>query len=149
MQGNGKFHYTYSERICPQFRTVVERLARDPGSRQGIVQIFDALDPGGMSSQKSLGDDQLNAEGVGRIPCSMYYQLMVREGKVDLIYTMRSCDFLTHFIIDLVLALRMQRHVVEMLNNYGTNTDLKVGTFTYFTGSLHAYQKDIKAREVF
>jgi thymidylate synthase len=67
---------------------------------------------------------------------------MIREGKVDMIYTMRSCDFLTHFAIDVALALMMQNYVANTLER-------PTGRFTHFIGSLHSYAKDMKAREIF
>ncbi len=79
---------------------------------------------------------------MGRIPCSLYYQILVRDGKVDLHYAMRSCDFLTHFPVDIALAIRMQHYITERLGR-------AVGTFSYFTGSLHAYRKDLAVRGIF
>ena len=151
LRPDGTFHYTYSERIVPQFVAVIDRLKSDLDSRQGIIQIFDALDrvsryKNADTSEREyrweLGQDQLFASGVGRIPCSMYYQLMVREGKLDLIYTMRSCDFLTHFVVDFVLAMLLQDLAATIVG-------AQIGTFTYFTGSLHAYQKDMRVRGIF
>jgi len=55
---------------------------------------------------------------------------------------MRSCDFLVHFPVDLMLAMRLQTWFAKLL-------DLNVGLFTYFTGSLHAYHKEIKDRGIF
>jgi thymidylate synthase len=72
----------------------------------------------------------------------MYYQILVRVSKVDLVYTMRSCDFLTHFPVDIFLALLLQDWFANKLN-------LATGIFTYFVGSLHAYQKDMKLRGIF
>lgn len=158
LKEDGKFHYTYSERTVPQMSPVLERLAKDNDSRQCIIQIFDALDRVSRRSgdgeslelRWELGQDQEMASGVGRIPCSMYYQLMVRNNKVELIYTMRSCDLLTHFVIDFILALNLQAYAVEFLNEYsGAATPYSIGKFTYFTGSLHAYRKDMRARGIF
>jgi thymidylate synthase len=146
----GKFHYTYSERIVPQLKPVLRRLRDNADSRQCIISIFNGLSVpsapvyrnGGDGLDIQLSQDQNLAGGVGRIPCSMYYQLLSREGAVDLIYTMRSCDLLTHFLVDILLAMMFQDLVASEL-------DLKIGTFTYFTGSLHAYRRDLKDRNVF
>lgn len=148
---NGKFAYTYSERITPQLQIILEELRTNPESRQAIINIHSNICPERytnsttsrhpnyvVQSSKDLG----NRGGGGRLPCSMYYQIMVREEKVDLIYTMRSCDFLIHFPVDISLALLLQDWFADSLS-------LATGTFTYFTGSLHAYQKDMVERGIF
>lgn len=163
---NGKFAYTYSERITPQLQIILGELRTNPESRQAVVNIHSNICPlicGAMI--KTEKDDCIkiydnghidleeinyvepsidlhNRGGGGRLPCSMYYQIMVREEKVDLIYTMRSCDFLIHFPVDISLALLLQDWFADSLG-------LATGTFTYFTGSLHAYQKDMAERGIF
>ena len=161
---DGKFAYTYSERITPQLSRLLDELKVRPDTRQGIINFHSNICPVMTSSEfesaqltkfqdgKSLRDyannpvqesvDLRNMGGSGRIPCSMYYQAMNRNGKLDLIYTMRSCDFLVHFPVDIALALRFQAFLASQLG-------LPVGMFTYFTGSLHAYQKDMVARGIF
>lgn len=141
---NGKFAYTYSERITPQLLRVIEELQVRPETRQAIIEIHSRLRVYQQRNQQEVhpGADLTNMGGHGRIPCSMYYQFMKREGKLDMVYTMRSCDFLTHFVIDIMLATRLQRYVAKQLG-------VPVGLFTYFTGSLHAYAKDMKDRGIF
>ena len=128
---DGKFAYTYSERMTPQLLRIMEELKQRPDTRQAVINIH-----------SNLSHDKKNIGGSGRIPCSMYYQFMRREGKLDLIYTMRSCDFLTHFPIDIALATQLQHHVAMALS-------IPQGMFTYFTGSLHAYHKDMEERGIF
>lgn len=138
---DGKFAYTYSERIAPQLMAVLEELKKNPETRQGIINLHSNICP----TQAELVDpsyDLRNIGGAGRIPCSLYYQLMIREGKLDLIYGMRSCDFLVHFPVDICLALLTQDWFADKLN-------LKTGAFTWFCGSLHAYHKDLKKRGIF
>lgn len=147
----GKFAYTYSERINPQLKIITNELRGNPETRQGIINIHSNISPDVEKTiedtSRSLNFVCMSADlhyigGGGRIPCSMYYQIMIREEKIDLIYTMRSCDLLVHFPIDISLALLLQDWFVHELK-------YKVGTFTYFTGSLHAYQKDLKERGIF
>lgn len=137
------FHYTYAERFAVQIPVILERLQRDPDTRQAVItmhsnintddrgRVDDSSDPRVYPSQ-----DLENIGGVGRIPCSMYYQFIRRGDSVNLIYTMRSCDLFTHFPIDVLIALRLQNWMADRLG-------CDVGTFTYFAGSLHAYHKDI------
>lgn len=145
---NGKFHYTYSERIAPQLHRIVHELTEKPDTRQAIINIHSNICPhdwsrsGAQVNDVSRSADLENMGGAGRVPCSMYYQLMRRSNKLDLIYTMRSCDYLTHFPVDLMLALRLQNWVAKRL-------DIGPGAFTYFAGSLHCYRKDMAKRGVF
>jgi thymidylate synthase len=148
---NGKFHYTYSERITPQLSIILQELQKHPDTRQAIINIHSNIAPFPTTTCPPTDDstyavlpsqDLRNIGGAGRIPCSMYYQVMIRNNKIDLIYTMRSCDFLTHFPVDIMLALRMQSYVAGMLGK-------SIGNFTYFTGSLHAYKKDMQERGIF
>jgi len=143
---DGKFAYTYSERITPQLMTILKELRDKPGTRQAIINIHSNffMTPGSWSGNPDVGDE-LDLDRIGgkkRIPCSMYYQLMRRNEALELIYTMRSCDYLTHFPVDIWLAIAMQEFAAGWLG-------LKCGPFHYFTGSLHAYEKDMKARGIF
>jgi thymidylate synthase len=150
---DGKFAYTYSERIAPQLQTILHELQVNPNTRQAIINIHSNICPEEFGQVKHAREkrsinrvaasaDLNNRGGGGRIPCSMYYQVLLREGKVDLIYTMRSCDFLVHFPIDILLALGLQNWLSLQLH-------MPVGRFTYFVGSLHAYFKDLQVRGIF
>ena len=148
---HGKFAYTYSERMAIQVHQILNELVERPDTRQGIITMHTNICPtiqGLVINQDreanyvELSADFYNRGGGGRIPCSMYYQVMIREEKIDIIYTMRSCDLLTHFPIDISLALMLQNWFAKQLK-------IEMGTFTYFVGSLHAYYKDIADRGVF
>jgi thymidylate synthase len=126
---NGRFSYQYAERIndpdleVNQIQKVINELRESPDSRQGIVQIFNYT-----KDHKRIG-------GKRRIPCSMHYQFLLRNGKVHACYVMRSNDLYGHFAVDIIVAARLQMYIAEQLGK-------GVGSFTYFSGSLHAYQKD-------
>ena len=130
LEDDGKFAYTYSERFHPgvnyemdQPFFIFSELKRHPASRQAIVQIFD------------VHKDLSRIGGKSRIPCSMFYQLMIRNGAVDLHYIMRSCDFFTHFPYDQLLAIRFQELAACVLNR-------PVGIFHHIITSLHGFRKD-------
>lgn len=144
---DGKFAYTYSERITPQLQVILEELQKNPETRQAIINIHSNICAvPGSNAVLAVGiyesQDLHNLGAGGRVPCSMFYQVMIREEKLDLIYVMRSCDFLTHFPVDISIALCVQDYFADKLN-------LKTGTFTYFTGSMHAYAKDMEERGIF
>lgn len=130
----GKFSYTYNERIRTQLPVVLEQLRQNPNTRQAVITIYDHH------------HDLAHMGGQARIPCSMHYQYMrrVREDKtkLDSIYTMRSCDFYTHFIYDSALGMLMQDYIAHEVG-------IESGRFVHFIGSLHAYRKDWEKRRVF
>ena len=130
---NGKFAYTYNERIRIQLEPIVEQLSLNPNTRQAVISIYD------------FNRDLPNLGGKARIPCSMYYQFLIRKRNginyLDVIYTMRSCDFYTHFIYDVALADELRKYIAWVLK-------LEGGHLTHFIGSLHFYKKDCK-KEVF
>lgn len=144
----GKFAYTYSERICPQLHRIIRELKERPDTRQAIINIHSNISPmetiNAMTGTRLVGGsaDMRNMGGTGRIPCSLYYQFLIRQGQLNMVYAMRSCDFLTHFPVDICLAIRLMNWVAHELA-------LPPGTFTYFTASLHAYAKDMKDRGIF
>jgi thymidylate synthase len=146
-----KFAYTYSERMAEQVNVILEELKKNPSTRQAIINIHSnicplvdgqAKDTGQKLNHVEVSADIDNRGGGGRVPCSLYYQLMIREGRLDLIYAMRSCDLLAHFAIDIILALLLQSWFADELN-------IHTGEFTYFCGSLHSYYHDLKVRGIF
>jgi thymidylate synthase len=134
LEKNGRFSYSYNERMREQIEQIILELSLRPNTRQAVITMYDRH------------QDIANLGGIRRVPCSMYYQLMRRtrnkkEG-LDLIYTMRSCDFYTHYLYDVVLAMKFQEY---MSNRLG----IEPGHFTHFIGSLHGYKKDYEKRGVF
>lgn len=132
---DGKFAYTYSERFAPQVAEIVAELHRNPGTRQAIITMHSYINTD-QDGNVSWSADMVNKGGHKRIPCSLNWQFLRRDGTVDIIYSMRSCDFLTHFGIDVLLAHRLCGYVAAALGD-------KPGKLTYFTGSLHAYADDM------
>lgn len=122
---DGKFSYSYPERINDQIERVVACLSETPSSRNAII---------------SLWDPNIDKERIGgkmRVPCSMYYQILIRDGKVNMLYNIRSNDLMTHWCWDVYLAIKVQEYVASKLG-------LPTGWFIQQIGSLHSYQKDLK-----
>lgn len=123
----GKMAYTYNELLWnnDQLTKIINRLKEDPDSRQLWISLWNPeKDP------DFLG-------GVSRVPCSLGYGLQVRDGKLNLHYVMRSCDFATHFRNDVYLAIKFLEWVSE-------KTGYLVGSFTHTIFSLHVYNKDVE-----
>lgn len=131
---DGKFSYQYAERFWTndQFRNVIDILKKDSGTRQAVLSVWNpSLD---------MNPDKLG--GGNRIPCSLNYQFLIRNGRLHCIYSMRSNDALGHHVIDLYCATGIMEYVVNELK--GTYPDLKVGTLTYECASFHVFHWDLK-----
>ena len=125
------FEYTYSERLSYQIDAIVAELTKNPETRQAIMQIHDRrIDQARM--------------GKKRVPCSMFYHFMFRNRKLDMIYNMRSSDFITHFQNDIWLAMEMQSYIAEHVKNVGKK---RIGKFIMQVSSLHVYKKDWEAMQ--
>lgn len=121
---NGKFSYTYSERMVPYINAVKVLLQGNSETRQAWLPIWHP-------------DDLLSTGGDIRVPCSLGYHLMVRQGSLHLHYVMRSCDFIKHFRKDVVLAVLYQNFFRQLLQ-------VSMGYFTHTIFSLHAFAKDLE-----
>ena len=129
---DGKFAYTYSERIGNQIIDIIKLLTENKSSRHAMIFIY----------QPEI--DNPRRGGKIRIPCSIYYNFFIRkEGdtdKLSMIYNIRSNDFGTHFPYDIVLARMLQQNIALIL-------EIPAGDLIYQSGSLHVFKKDYE--EVF
>lgn len=125
------FSYTYSERLGlnDQVWKVIRELRRNPESRQLYVTLWDPhTDP-----------DRL---GIRRVPCSLGWHFLYREGetagvkKLHITYTMRSCDFVTHWENDCWLTLQLLKFVAS-------KCQIESGTYSQFINSFHVYSKNV------
>lgn len=126
---DGKFDYSYGEEFnnYSQVQKVIELLKKDKNSRQLIVTVFNV-------------EDILSAGGKARVPCSINYQFLYRQGQLNVTYTMRSCEFATHFQNDIYFAMMLLHFICSV-------TGLVPGHFTHQIGSFHCYNRNLK--EVF
>ena len=128
---NGKFDYTYNERMVILPYTI-QLLKSDSDTRKAVLPIFNGNDE----------DDTLYYHGNKRIPCSMYYDFLIRQnGKgekvLHICYHQRSSDFVTHFGNDVYLAWRLMEYVAKEVG-------VKPGYLYHTIDSLHSYKKDWK-----
>lgn len=128
---NGKFDYTYNERIIHVIKPLIRLLKDDNDTRKAVLPIFngdmDGLDTDWYDSSR-------------RIPCSMYYDFLIRENSkgekvLHICYHQRSSDFVTHFGNDVYLAWRLMEYVAKEVG-------VKPGYLYHTIDSLHTYQKD-------
>ena len=126
----GKFDYTYSERMFINLPRLIDLLKSDNDTRKAVLPIFNG----------NYEDDTDYYNGKKRIPCSMYYDFLVRENRkgekvLNICYHQRSSDFITHFGNDVYLAWKLMEYVA---NNIG----VKAGYLYHTIDSIHSYKKD-------
>jgi hypothetical protein len=158
----GKFSHTYSERFWPKqagdmpdkkmwvhpikglrytygdLNDLLDLMLREPHGRQAFLPIFFPEDTGAVHG--------------GRIPCTLGYWFVLRDGKLNMTYYIRSCDYVRHFRDDIYLAVRLQLWVLQQVQQlalahadhgeYEPWLDVTPGTFTMHIGSLHFHEGD-------
>lgn len=137
------FDYTYAERInsivyfkgktITKLGAVIELLKNDQDTRKAILNIY------GEDGQTDDCDANY-LSGEHRIPCSMYYDFLVRENakgekQLNICYHQRSSDFVTHFGNDVYLAWKLMEYVAREIK-------IKPGYLYHTIDSLHSYKKD-------
>lgn len=138
LNNEGKFDYSYNERIqhiigdmegggTTNLQTVIWELKKNPDTRQAIIPVYS------LSDVKNIG-------GKKRVPCTMYYNILIRENgkgekQVNICYHQRSSDLVTHFGNDVYLAYKLMEFIAGQLS-------LKPGYLYHTIDSLHSYKKD-------
>ena len=127
-KGEKLLNYDYVERITNQFCIALLKLTNNINSRQQIISIW----------EKS---DLIKSENF-RVPCSIYYHLMIQNNKLNLSYIMRSSDVMTHFPNDLTIAALL------LLKSYNylkiSHNDLEFGNLIFYSDNLHEYQDKLE-----
>lgn len=110
----------YGPRIKKSLLKIVKILKNDPDSRRAVVPIYGKEDAG------------LNSKD---IPCTIGFQFLIRNNKLDMIVNMRSNDIFLGFPYDVVNFTMWQEYVACKLN-------IDLGTYTHIANNLHFYEKD-------
>lgn len=105
-----------------QFENITDILRRKPDSRQAVIQLFDS------------GDIE---EKHNDVPCTCTLQFMIRQGKLDLIVSMRSNDAFWGLPHDIFSFTMLQEIMARSLS-------AELGTYKHAVGSLHLYEKTKK-----
>ena len=145
----GKFSHTYPERFWPKqaapqrflnyreeyvdahgirfdygdYQDVIHQLNKSPYTRQAYLPIWFPEDTGAVNGQ--------------RVPCSLGYHFLIREGKINVTYLIRSCDFVRHFPDDVYMAARLLQYTADLLEQW------RIGTLTMWIGSFHIFAPDV------
>jgi len=123
VQPNFGIMYQYGD-----LNDVIRLLCEDPYTRQAYLPVWFPEDTGG---------------GAKRAPCTIGYHFLMRDGRLDVNYHIRSCDFVRHFRDDLYLTARLLLWVLYKLREIdGRWNDVLPGKFMMQIGSLHIFRND-------
>lgn len=106
-----------------QWQYVKELLWKDPNSRQAVIHIKDA-------------DNRPTKD----VPCTVYLQFFIRNGKLNLSVHMRSNDIWMGVPYDMFSFCFLQMLMAMELG-------VEIGQYTHYAGSLHIYARDYAAAQ--
>jgi hypothetical protein len=152
-----KFSHTYPERMWPRFANtegvtdkgrqifvphigirfeygdledVVQQLKKSPLTRQAYLPIWFPEDTGAVHGE--------------RVPCTLGYHFLIRDGKLTITYYIRSCDFIRHFSDDVYMAGRLAQWMVERLNeDSAPGEEYAVWELIMHISSFHIFEGDV------
>ena len=162
---NGQFNHNYMERFWPKFADayhptttpqefeewmidigqkpmmglrhgygdlgeMIQMLAEEPSTRQAYLPIW-------------FPEDTSYANK-GRKPCTLGYHFILRNGRLDITYHIRSCDFYRHFDDDVYMAVRLAIHVLQSCRMINPNVwnHVQLGELVMNITSLHMFLSD-------
>lgn len=103
---------------------VVEQLKHDPTTRQAYLPIWFPEDTGATSGQ--------------RVPCSLGYHFIIRNGELHCQYNLRSVEIYRHFTNDVYMAIRLAQWVADQVGDAVS----QVGKLTMNMVSFHGFVGD-------
>jgi thymidylate synthase len=134
---DAKFSHSYPERLWSKglhtgiryniadLNTLVQVLKKDPTTRQAFLPFF-------------FPEDLTAALQGERVPCSLGWHFIVRNGKLDVMYSLRSCDAFRHLHHDIYFTNRLAQWVKAM-----ASLDVELGNIHLVITSLHCFKADI------
>lgn len=138
-----KYTHTYPERFWPKFAgefkdlsiarrgiryaygdlmDVVRLMQISPLTRQAYLPIWFPEDTGAVHG--------------GRVPCTLGYAFLTREGKTQITYYIRSVDFVRHFKDDVYLALRLLQWVCGLIGTTPSHLIMHIISLHIFEGDV-------------
>lgn len=122
-----KFDGAYGPRVGEQLPHVLERLWKDPDTRQAIVTIYAPEDT--SARPQSLD-----------YPCTLNLHFLIRDGALCLHTNMRSNDIWLGWPYDLFQFTQLQCSVANALG-------LPIGNYVHVSNSLHMYEHNFDAAQ--
>lgn len=151
----GKFSHTYPERMWPKWADIDTSREPATGYRQhkgirfdygDLADVVKQLGAAPLTRQAYLPlwfPEDTGAVHGKRVPCTLGYHFMIREGKLQVTYYMRSCDFIRHFQDDVYMAGRLAQWVVAKIKQENPEVELEVGELIMHIASLHCFVGDL------
>lgn len=125
-EDDGKFHGSYGTRTDGQYAVMVDRLKKDPESRQAVVTIW--------NPERDMLEKKRD------YPCTILHQFRVRKNRLNMSVYMRSNDVWLGAAYDFFQFTRVQIAIASILG-------VEPGTYGHHVGSLHIYESDFAAVE--
>ena len=119
----------YGPRIMHQVGMTIDMLKKTPDTRQAVMSIWKPID-----LQIAM------SETCKDVPCTLSLQFLLREGRLNLVTTMRSNDAWLGLPYDVFCFTSLQSIIAAELNS-------KIGTYIHNVGSMHLYDKDVEKFE--
>lgn len=119
--GDRFFQGAYGPRIGDQLEKAERQLRDDKHTRQAVVSLWSETDRDASWKDR---------------PCTTEFQLMVREGKLDIFVFMRANDLWTGTCYDVWQFGQVQAAMAHVLG-------IEYGTYHHYATSLHIYERDI------
>lgn len=146
----GKFSHTYPERMWPRYASATEdpndRPIGPDGSNRGIryrygdlADLVNLMKNSPHTRQAYLPiwfPEDTGAHHGERVPCTLGYHFLTRDGHTKVVYYMRSCDFIRYFRDDVYMAGRLLQWICEQI---GT----KPSRLVMHISSLHIFEVDL------
>jgi thymidylate synthase len=153
VDADGKFSHTYPERFWPKhagypypdrhrtatnwgvrfkygdLEDVVQQLKKDPSTRQAYLPVWFPEDTGAVSGQ--------------RVPCTLGYHFLIRNGQLQIAYFIRSCDYMRHFRDDVYMAVRLAAWMMDRYNEDAPREErIQLDTLYMHIVSFHIFEGD-------
>lgn len=109
---------------------LIQVLVKDPYTRQAYLPVW-------------FPEDLTAARLDKRVPCSLGYHFIIRDGLLHVVYPIRSCDYVRHFRDDVYLTVRLLLWVLSQLRIQDPQfANIKPGYLTMPITSFHMFKSD-------
>jgi thymidylate synthase len=116
----------YGPRIFAQLELCENELTDDPGTRRAVVYVGREYD---LASVRHATDVVK-----GEMPCTMNWQFLLRNGRLDMIVNMRSWDLVWGLAYDVPCFVAAQMALCRALGCH-------LGKYYHNAGSAHVYER--------
>jgi thymidylate synthase len=123
-EDDGQFHGSYGTRTRGQYDVMIDRLRKDPDTRQAVVTIW--------NPERDMLEKKRD------YPCTILHQFRVRKDRLNMSVYMRSNDVWLGSAYDFFQFTRVQLAMCSVLG-------IEPGTYAHHVGSLHIYENNYEA----